>query len=109
MAAVCSRKHKKTDDQKPIHSVEMSKLLRPSEYEKAHFFPATYGTLAALSPRACWVQVVEDVTEEVFRSCVEEVQGGAVQQIARKQFGSLVDVFFAEFDGIVVCSTKLMK
>ena len=53
---------------------------RPSQYENAHFFPATYATLASLSPRACWQPVELSATEtyklspEIFQTTLKEVE-----------------------------------
>lgn len=49
--------------------------FRPSQYENAHFFPATYATLASLSPRACWQPVESSTTSpEIFQTMLREVE-----------------------------------
>lgn len=49
--------------------------FRPSQYENAHFFPATYATLASLSPRACWQPVESSTTSpEIFQTTLREVE-----------------------------------
>ena len=55
-------------------------IPRPLDYANVHFFPASYATLATLSPRATWRPVdTAAASPGLFAECLEEVTGGVAR------------------------------
>lgn len=51
-----------------------------------HFFPASYATLAPLSPRATWRPVDATATPGLFAECLEEVKGWGCRYVVLKDY-----------------------
>eukprot|EP00434_Breviolum_minutum_P016086 symbB.v1.2.014178.t1/scaffold1030.1/size143088/2 len=70
-----------------LEALGVNLLVTPSQYENAHFFPATYATLASLSPRACWQPVESSTTSpEIFQTTLREVESWGCRYVLLKDY-----------------------